>query len=261
MSFALIDVVEGAPLVEALLVPGAVFAIGLWTARALDLSRDAYARYRNGSALLFGAWFVLAIIFGRAGVFGGQPSGVVPPIAIGVGLPLLAVTVALLVSPTAQRVAGAVPIWSILAAQVSRVLGAVFLVLLARGQLPAEFALPAGWGDVAIGLTAPLVARGYRADSRPWRWVAVAWNIAGVIDLVVALSTGVLTSPGALQRLALDAPNTVITTFPYVLIPTVLVPMALVLHALSLKRIFGETRFVSTTSSANDRAETAASFR
>jgi hypothetical protein len=39
-----------------------------------------------------------------------------------------------------------------------RVIGSIFLVLWAYGQLPAVFALPAGLGDVAVGLVAPFAA-------------------------------------------------------------------------------------------------------
>ena len=37
--------------------------------------------------------------------------------------------------------------------QVYRVLGLEFVILTALGQLPGRFGLPAGWGDVAIGLS------------------------------------------------------------------------------------------------------------
>ncbi|HJY61231.1 MAG TPA: hypothetical protein VJ418_33025, partial [Streptosporangiaceae bacterium] len=39
-----------------------------------------------------------------------------------------------------------------------RVAGVVFLFYLALGHLPALFALPAGLGDIATGIAAPLVA-------------------------------------------------------------------------------------------------------
>jgi hypothetical protein len=42
------------------------------------------------------------------------------------------------------------------------VAGVAFLVAMALGQLPAVFALPAGLGDVAIGVQAVFVARSLR---------------------------------------------------------------------------------------------------
>jgi hypothetical protein len=99
---------------------------------------------------------------------------------------------------------------ALVAIQFYRVLGAVFLVLWAGGHLPGAFALPAGLGDVATGLAAPIV--GYAIARWPDKQRDVAWwNAFGVADLVVAVTTGFLSSPGATQMLALDAPNRLIT--------------------------------------------------
>ncbi|MDP8960575.1 MAG: MFS transporter, partial [Actinomycetota bacterium] len=60
--------------------------------------------------------------------------------------------------------------------QLYRVIGAMFLVAFAQDRLPAEFALPAGIGDVAVGLTAPLVAYGLVRRRRWSRRAALTWN-------------------------------------------------------------------------------------
>ncbi len=46
----------------------------------------------------------------------------------------------------------------LIAVQVFRVVGVLFLVELQRGNLPAAFAIPAGIGDILVGITAPIVA-------------------------------------------------------------------------------------------------------
>ena len=56
-----------------------------------------------------------------------------------------------------------------------------------------------------------------------------------MIDLLVAIATGVLTSPGPLQRLAFDAPNLLMGAFPFVIIPAFGVPVWLLLHLYSLR--------------------------
>jgi hypothetical protein len=58
----------------------------------------------------------------------------------------------------------------------------------------------------------------------------------GILDLVVAVGTGFLTSPSTLQQLALDNPNTAITSYPLVLIPTFLVPASIILHVVVIAR-------------------------
>ena len=109
-----------------------------------------------------------------------------------------------LVDPAAQP-------W-LLALQVWRIEGVAFLVLFALGQLPALFALPAGIGDLAIGVTAPLVARNLHR-----RNLALAWNVLGLADLVVAVSLGVMTNPGPLLLFATTPTSDVLTAFPMAL--------------------------------------------
>ena len=72
--------------------------------------------------------------------------------------------------------------------------GVVFLVLMARGQMPALWALPAGIGDILVAVTAPWVARhvGMPAGKRR----AIIWNLFGMADLIVAVGLGIMTSPG-----------------------------------------------------------------
>jgi len=54
----------------------------------------------------------------------------------------------------------------LVAFQFYRVLGVTFLVLYAAGQLPGILALPAGWGDVMVDLTALMVgARAARNEN------------------------------------------------------------------------------------------------
>jgi hypothetical protein len=96
------------------------------------------------------------------------------------------------------------------------------------------FALPAGIGDVVVGLFAIPVAL-YLASGRPGGVaLAVAWNIFGILDLVDALTLGFLSSPGPLQALALDHPDVLATSYPTVMTPAFAVPLSLILHGLSL---------------------------
>ena len=82
--------------------------------------------------------------------------------------------------------------------QLYRALGVIFLILYATDKLPGLFAWPAGLGDVLVGVLAPVVAIAYaRAPDRNTDLV-FAWNLFGLADLIVAVTTGFLTSPSAL---------------------------------------------------------------
>ena len=105
--------------------------------------------------------------------------------------------------------------------------GAYFLDLYRHGALPAEFALPAGWGDIAVGIAAAVVAWSCFPIRAPWRGRALlAWNTFGLIDIVFVLSTGV--------RLFLDDATIMrgFTELPLALLPTFVVPIVLVTHVL-----------------------------
>ena len=126
--------------------------------------------------------------------------------------------------------------------QLYRALGLIFLVLYAAGRLPGLFAWPAGVGDMAIGLSAPLVALLYARNPEASSGAVTAWNVAGIADLVVAIATGFLTSPSTFQLFAFDAPNELISMFPLVLIPVFLVPVSILLHFVSLAKLSRSAR-------------------
>jgi hypothetical protein len=103
--------------------------------------------------------------------------------------------------------------------------------------MPGEFALPAGVGDVLVGLTAPAVAYSLARGARRARPAALIWNALGMADLVVAVTLGILSSPSVFQQLALDAPNEAITQWPFVLVPAFAVPVSMLLHIFALTRL------------------------
>jgi len=96
------------------------------------------------------------------------------------------------------------------------------------GILPGAFALPAGWGDVAIGLTAPLVSMKLVTRSR--RGAFILWQIFGMLDLVTAVGMGTLSRFVSSNQVT-TAPMTVM---PLSLIPTFAVPLFFILHIICI---------------------------
>ena len=139
--------------------------------------------------------------------------------------------------PIVRRTFEAVPQSWIVGVQLYRVLGVIFLVLYASGKIPGAFALPAGIGDVLTGLLAPIVALGYARGRSGAERRVLAWNVFGLLDLVVAVTTGFLTSPLPFQLLSLDAPNQLISAFPLVMVPAFAVPLSVLLHLASLAKL------------------------
>ncbi|MGH2718800.1 MAG: hypothetical protein ACRDJU_09500 [Actinomycetota bacterium] len=116
-------------------------------------------------------------------------------------------------------------------------LGGVFVLAYLEHRLPGPFALPAGIGDVAVGVAAPLVAYAVARRGRRARPLALAWNVVGIADLAIAVSLGFATSPSRFEWLAKGSPNTLITAWPLVLIPVFAVPASVLLHAAALHRL------------------------
>lgn len=189
------------------------------------------------TAVPLALWFAASWSFGVAGVFQARPDLTVPTIPFAIFLPVLVGLVLLLRSPRISAVLGVVPRSWLVGIQVYRIVGGVFLIFWSQGNLPGVFALPAGIGDILVGTLALPVAFYLRSQTSGARIAGYVWNLLGIVDLVVAVSTGFLTSPGPGLRLALDHPNLVATAYPVVMIPAFGVPLSFILHGLSLRQL------------------------
>lgn len=135
--------------------------------------------------------------------------------------------VVLFASKTMRVINAATPPAWLIGLQVYRVLGAMFLwPFLAGGAVPALFALFAGIGDVLTGIAAPFVAMAVarnRPGAQAW---AVVWNCFGILDLVVATTTAVVSH------------STNIGRFPLVIVPLFLgPPLGILTHLYSLRNL------------------------
>ena len=117
----------------------------------------------------------------------------------------------------------------LIAVQTYRIGGIAFLWGMTQGILDPAFAIPAGVGDLLIGLTAIPFAiflwKGYSWS----KYALVVWSVLGIADLVNAITLGRITSP--------DFSNSTMATFPWILVPTVGVPLGLALHGVTLYRL------------------------
>jgi hypothetical protein len=220
-----------------------VLVVGMGTYRT---SSDAVWESRERKKLVagvvgvVGGWLALWTTLAAVGLFRADPDSVFQVIAAGVAIPIISGLWLLGRSALLRRLIEGIPQGWLLAAQTPRVLGVVFLVLLAQDKLPAHFALPAGYGDMLVGLFAPLVAYLFVTKTPGSRVLATAFNMAGIADLVIAVGTGFLSAPSPL-RIFFSGPSTeVMTVLPMVLIPTFLVPTFVLLHVVSLRKLMAE---------------------
>ena len=118
--------------------------------------RDARARHLTVAVLIL--WFILALVGSLLGIFSRPPH---PPILLGLAVVGSRSVVCAELPGTARsqavrfvdRLAGAHGGANVASARRRRIPHSS-----ATRTLPGVFAFPAGWGDIAIGVTAPVVA-------------------------------------------------------------------------------------------------------
>lgn len=187
-----------------------------------------------GVALILGLWHALAVTLAKAGILMPPATVTDPPFAL---LPLLggAFTLWALgrLTTTGRAILDALDQRLLIGFQIPRLMGGVFLLGWAMGDIPWQFALPAGLGDIWAGVAATQAVRALNrkdpnADRLVWRA-----NIIGLTDFAVAVLVGLMTSVGFLHIFAQDAPN-IINAYPLALFPGYFVPIFIAFQLFSL---------------------------
>ena len=217
-------------------LPALSFLILTWILLHRALAKLKPLRYKLISfsvlfILLF--WLAAVVILSKQGIFAINPI-VAPFIMIGFIL-LFAFLQKVYASKTAQAITAAMPMHWLIAIQTYRIVGVAFFFLWAQGVLPAAFAFPAGIGDILVGLSAPIVAYLYYRKKPYANKLAIWWNILGIVDLIIALGTGILGFPRPIQTLPVSPSTEAMSLYPLALVSLFSVPLALLLHALGIK--------------------------
>jgi hypothetical protein len=183
-----------------------------------------------------GGWLVASALLARAGVYRQDPAATRFWIPVALFGALVAMLLATRIPAVARLLTEPGTLSRLALPQTLRVAGVTFLIVMALHRLPAVFALPAGLGDIAVGLSAPLVAR--RLSSGAHRTGAIWFNVLGILDLVVAVGIGFLAGLGPERVLFVTPSTAAVGLLPLVLIPTTAVPLAAALHLVSLGRLY-----------------------
>ena len=109
-------------------------------------------------------------------------------------------------SRSAKPLIDTLPQEGLVGIQIFRLVGGSFLLLWQDGYRPGLFAIPVGIGDIMVGILA-LALVVLMKNNRCPGWLIMAWNLFGLADHIMALFLGATTSPGPLQRYALEQPN------------------------------------------------------
>jgi hypothetical protein len=189
--------------------------------------------YGKLTAGLIAAWFISALSASSLGWFRNDGNRVGLAVAFAALAPILIFSLWFATSEKFRQFALSLNPRLLTFAQSWRIMGFVFVLLEARGGPPAIFALPAGYGDMAIGATATLVA--WRLADPGHRNGFILWQLLGIADLVTAVSLGTtarLLDPTGPSMIAM-------TILPLSLVPTFLVPLFTMLHVICIAQARG----------------------
>lgn len=178
-------------------------------------------------------WLLLALLTGASGLLASIP----PPFPQVVLLSL--VTSLLLLfwrSLLFREWLLTVDIRVLILIHLSRFIGIYFLILHSRGDLPYAFAVPGGWGDIAVAATAIPVSLFLQNEGAISRRILFLWNVFGLVDILLVIATA--------SRLAMANPESMValTRLPLSLLPTFLVPIIVFTHIIIFIRLLSSRR-------------------
>lgn len=196
-----------------------------------------HAAVRRALWAAIAIWFLAALAGGALELLdthGGPPLGVGAFLVV----PLAGFVAAYFASARLRAALRALPLWALTLAHAWRFVGLGFVIAGVSGALPPQFGWPEGLGDVAAAAGAlPLAAAlALGARGRGLGRLFVAWNVFGLVDLLSAISVGILYSPSSFGVLRAGVSTRPLTQFPVHLIPTFFVPLFILTHLLALSR-------------------------
>jgi hypothetical protein len=200
---------------------------------AIGLPALWYVRRRGGKVLLAAhvLWLVAVVALAASGALNWRFDLGAPVLGLAIVVPVVVLLFLATAVPVTRTALAAIPVPALIAVHAIRILGFLFLLLLAAGRIAAPFAPEAGWGDVIAGATAVPVAWALASRGASVRWLVFVWNSFGLLDFLAAMSLGMTSAPGSPLQVFFDAPgSTAMTVLPWAIIPVFLVPQLLVSH-------------------------------
>jgi len=180
--------------------------------------------------VFLGLWLLLAVLLGATGGI-AKLSPPFPQLVV-LGLTLAALA-AIYLLPTLREWAATVSVRALVAWHLIRLLaGAYFLFLARQGSLARAFAIPAGWGDMAVAMTAAALLFSLSPAGGPGRTCYAIWNLFGFIDILFVVVNA------ARIGMAVPASMAPLLHLPLSILPTFLVPTIIASHFILFRRLY-----------------------
>jgi hypothetical protein len=179
---------------------------------------------RNATGLF---WLFAAVIVGASGVL----QHLRPPAPQLILFGLTAVSLALWrLNDGVRAQLERIDLSGLVALHLARFVGFYFLFLYGRGELPYAFAVPAGWGDVAVASGAAILLLGWNSFGKDRR-LLLAWNSLGLLDILFVVASA------ARAGMAHPASMAVLLRLPLNLLLTFVVPLIIASHIVIFSRL------------------------
>lgn len=186
---------------------------------------------------VLGLWAAGIATLARNDALRADPGALPLPVAVAVMVPPLIYLAAYRALPGLRAwVQGLDMVW-VIGVQCFRVIGVTFLFLWALGHLPTIFAMVAGLGDVAVGLSALGVTLATLRRTDGWQAKASLLTLMGLLDFVAAFATATLTAQGFPLQFAGEPLPVLMQKWPLAMIPGFLVPTFIILHLMAWQKL------------------------
>lgn len=180
-------------------------------------------------------WFLFVTIWSVSGLmsdFSIFPLNFAPVLVI----PFATIVLLCIFSSNLSEMLNQVNPSTILYLQSFRVFVELILWLMVVGLIiPIQMSFEGRNFDIFVGLTGPLmgllVSKGKVSKSG-----LITWNIVGLGILTNIVAIAMLSTPTPIRMFFNEPANTIVATFPSVLLPAFLVPLAYTLHFFSIKQ-------------------------
>jgi len=179
-------------------------------------------------------WFSLILTINQLEVIG--PSSVDTYVYISIFIPIALFAAGYAGIAGFRRFVLSIDIRLLVIVQSWRVVGAAFFFLYAYSILPRVWAFPAAFGDIAMGVTAPVFAMALIGGKYFPKRAFVVWNLLGILDFVVAAVLGLVAAELLGIRTG-EVSTQPLTVLPLNLFPTFIVPFFILVHLSTLIQV------------------------
>lgn len=187
---------------------------------------------------LLGLQFIAAYVIGTGNYLTNDNLNMFPPIAATAFIPVFIFLATYLFSARFKAFVLGQDLKVLTTIQLWRVMGFVFLPLYSFGILPGLFALPAGIGDVTVGLLAILVVARINKDPEELKSARfLGFHLLGLLDFVTAIVTSSLASGVYPEWITPGITSSPLDVWPLNIFPSFIVPAFIIVQITALLNI------------------------